>query len=48
LAHLNDNKKPSKKMNIITLTWEMESNDENEPFSHYIPIFLGMVQEKTK
>jgi hypothetical protein len=26
----------------------MESDDEDEPLSHYIPKFLGKVQEKTK
>jgi hypothetical protein len=40
---LEDNIKPSKKMNIIALRWEMESNDEDDPLSHYIPKNLGKV-----
>jgi hypothetical protein len=41
-------KKPSKKTKIIALTGEMESDDEDEPLSHYIPKKLGKVQEKTE
>jgi hypothetical protein len=45
---LDYNKKPSKKMNIIAITSEMESDDEDEPSSHYIPKNLGNVHDKTK
>jgi len=40
---LDDNQKPSKKMKTITITTEMQSNDEEEPLSHYIPKSLGKV-----